>query len=333
MKREKTQREEVVTRRTILIALLMLLVTAISLTTSTYAWFTANSTVTLDSLDVNVTASNGIQVSMDATNWKASLTTADITGPAYTGHKNQVPAGLVPVSTAGTIDDTIGFLNMYKGGVEANATQGYYILTSEQSIEAPDAGGDAGTTGDFIAFDLFIQSADAETLYLTAGADVVFPATDTGLKNAARVAFLNQGNVPAGSTAAAARALKGATAPIIWEPNSDVHTPAGVSQALDVYGITTTTTAGKLPSYYGVDSEITVANDIQLNAKTAPYLKSVTPNIQTNDIPVGTKSVFNILPGVTKVRIYAWIEGQDVDCENNASGSDISFNIQLSKNP
>ena len=124
----------------------MLLVTAISLTTSTYAWFTANATVTLDSLDVNVTASNGIQVSMDATNWKASLTTADITGPAYTGHNNQVPAGLVPVSTAGTIDKTVGFLNMYKGAVVANATQGYYILTSEQTLEAPDAGGDAGAT-------------------------------------------------------------------------------------------------------------------------------------------------------------------------------------------
>ena len=26
-----------------------------------------------------------------------------------------------------------------------------------------------------------------------------------------------------------------------------------------------------------------------------------------------------------------WIEGQDVDCENNASGSDISFNVQFSK--
>ena len=25
-----------------------------------------------------------------------------------------------------------------------------------------------------------------------------------------------------------------------------------------------------------------------------------------------------------------WIEGQDVDCENNASGSDISFNVQFS---
>ena len=27
-----------------------------------------------------------------------------------------------------------------------------------------------------------------------------------------------------------------------------------------------------------------------------------------------------------------WIEGQDVDCENNASGGNIQFNLQMSTN-
>ena len=31
--------------------------------------------------------------------------------------------------------------------------------------------------------------------------------------------------------------------------------------------------------------------------------------------------------GVTKIRIYMWVEGQDVDCENNASGGNIEFNL------
>ena len=30
------------------------------------------------------------------------------------------------------------------------------------------------------------------------------------------------------------------------------------------------------------------------------------------------------------MRIYLWIEGQDIDCENNATGSDITYDIQLS---
>ena len=33
--------------------------------------------------------------------------------------------------------------------------------------------------------------------------------------------------------------------------------------------------------------------------------------------------------GVSKIRIYMWVEGQDVDCENSASGSDISFNVEF----
>ena len=27
-----------------------------------------------------------------------------------------------------------------------------------------------------------------------------------------------------------------------------------------------------------------------------------------------------------------WIEGQDIDCENGATGSNITFNVQLSTN-
>ena len=34
--------------------------------------------------------------------------------------------------------------------------------------------------------------------------------------------------------------------------------------------------------------------------------------------------------GVTKYRIYMWVEGQDIDCENNATGSEISYKVVLS---
>ena len=32
-----------------------------------------------------------------------------------------------------------------------------------------------------------------------------------------------------------------------------------------------------------------------------------------------------------KIRVYAWVEGQDNDCSNNVSVSDIMYNIQISK--
>ena len=52
--------------------------------------------------------------------------------------------------------------------------------------------------------------------------------------------------------------------------------------------------------------------------------------IVTN-VEVGT--VVDLTPNtITKVRIYFWVEGQDVDCENNASGGDISLKLQFSLN-
>jgi hypothetical protein len=37
--------------------------------------------------------------------------------------------------------------------------------------------------------------------------------------------------------------------------------------------------------------------------------------------------------GITKYRIYLWVEGQDVDCENNASGTDIQYDLSFSLDP
>ena len=61
------------------------------------------------------------------------------------------------------------------------------------------------------------------------------------------------------------------------------------------------------------------------------YFQAVTPTITTAKDFDTQQTLLNLKPGITKVRIYMWVEGQDVDCENNASGTDISFNVQITK--
>ena len=88
--------------RKILLAVIMILFVGVVLTTSTYAWFTANRTVTVESIDVQVSTSQGLQISADASNWKSIVTNADLTGVSWTGALNQIPSGnnnAVPVST------------------------------------------------------------------------------------------------------------------------------------------------------------------------------------------------------------------------------------------
>ena len=38
----------------------------------------------------------------------------------------------------------------------------------------------------------------------------------------------------------------------------------------------------------------------------------------------------NIPTGITKVRVYMWLEGQDVDMENNVSATKLTYNLELS---
>ncbi len=320
-------------RKKLFLAILMILFTGVLLTTSTYAWFTANRTVTVEQIDVTVAATNGLQISVDGKNWKPTITNADILGASatYSAAVNQIPAGATsaPVSTIGTIDGATGFMDMYEGVIETS--DGQYVLTATKSTEAN------GTAGKFVAFDLFFSTTTEAQIYLTNASNVVYSAGPMGLENAARIAFVEQGNVAAGADASQAQALKASTGDdvIIWEPNYDTHTEAAVQNALNTYGKQTQTEGASALAYVGVKAPIGIDAKIPLNSSDTNYFATVNPTIQTPTAGISTtafEEVFFLQPGVTKVRIYMWIEGQDVDCENNASGGSISYNLQFSMN-
>ena len=163
--KEKNQKEKRRSKRMLLL-LLLLLMTGTMLVTSTYAWFTSNETVRVDTITVNVATEGGIQLSADGTNWKTILLTTDLTtvhGTTYTSSVNQLPAALEPVSTGLNVTDA-GKLEMFYGVVVAN-NDGDFILTAEPSVETESNG--ATSTGKFVAFDLFFKSDTATDLYLT----------------------------------------------------------------------------------------------------------------------------------------------------------------------
>lgn len=312
-------------------SLLLLLLLLVFLIVSTYAWFTANQTVTISTLDVNVQTSNGLQISADAINWKTILQKADITGASatYTSSVNQVPDEMQPVSSAGIVDTGTGYMDMYFGTVDALDDGTGYSLASTKEVDT------RGANGRYIAFDIFLRVDQATPVYLTTASNVITKAgaTDKGLQNAARVAFIDEGNISDVGDSAGAQALKGGTTAIIWEPNYDVHTAAGVANAKEIYGLDTTTTGAKQLSYQGIKAEFADTEGVTLkNTNTfSQYFQTVTPTISTVKDFDAQQTLLNLKAGITKVRMYMWVEGQDVDCENNASGTDISFNVQITK--
>ena len=324
-------------------SIILLLILLLLLISSTYAWFTANQTVTVSSLDVHIEAQNGLQISTDATTWKSIIENTDITTGGYVGNTNQVPTSMEPVSTIGEIDEATGNMKMYYGSVTADELDGgAYKLTATQENDA------AGATGKYIAFDIFLRVDKDTPLKLTQASSVVMKEgnTDKGIKQASRVAFCIQGTESVGTALSTITGLKGATSfgeggstVYIWEPNSNWHTAAAVAHARDNYGITTTqsedgTSVAKVP-YYGINQEIGTGVKLMEtnNGTDATHFTEVTPSWSTESDGDGVlkaeQNIFTLSSGITKARVYMWIEGQDVDCENTASGTDISFNLQF----
>ncbi len=315
-KRQKTSRN----------LILLLLISIIMLGTSTYAWFTANKVVTINSIDVKVEASNGLQISTDANKWKSIITNVDIAS-GYTDHKNQLPSYVTAVSTDGTVDSTKAQLKMYKGTVATDQATGNYTLTTSLENEA------AGSTGNFVAFDVFLRVDSAKTIYLTSQSNVYAKegTEDKGLKNSARIGFVKLGNAVSTASTASLIALKNPAAKaIIWEPNIDGHTTIVTDQVASEYGITLG--VGERTAYRGIKNVIPTAVDLKttVNGTDTTNTSSITPDIATTVANPDYNEAFELEAGVTKMRIYMWIEGQDIDCENYATGSDITFNLQLS---
>lgn len=333
-------------KRRITLLALMLLATGILLSAATYAWFTANQIVAVNNLRVNVAAQHGIQISADGTNWRAILNTQDLINAAitYPASINQLPEIFEPVSTIGTMN-AAGRMEMWYGDVQTNDA-GDHILTTTQSIETRGHG--ESSTGHFIAFDMFLRVDIDLPVFLTPQSGVIHNADfgpagnalDRGIKNSARVAFVNLGNVPVGTSLAAIQALNAGEAATvrIWEPNYDVHTPAGAANALDRYGIVTGLGPGAARlSYRGVSAAISATDNIRITDTYNPvhtaFFAPVTPLITTRFNFTTNVAAFNLQEGITKKRVYFWIEGQDVDCENTASDGSITLNLQLSTLP
>lgn len=332
MKNSKKKKAQMKKRR-LLLSLLLLAGTGIFLGVSTYAWFTANKTVTVNPIDVNVAAKSGLQISADGKNWKSILTTTDITSASgtYAAAKNQLPAMLEPVSSAGIMGED-GTMNMYLGEVTSN-TSGDWILSSTKQTDKN------GAEGSYVTYDIFLRTETAGPVYLTTNSKVEFKdESDTGIKNATRVAFAVLGNTTSDDTVQNIQDLNsGASSPVkIWEPNYDEHTSYGVANARDTYGIESlhAGTGNELVPYDGIKDVFNAEQNITLknaNATSAgTYFQTVTPQIRTTVDNAEYKQLVSLSKGVTKIRVYMWIEGQDVDCENNASGGNIAFNLQFS---
>ena len=318
--------------------LIIVFFTFVMLSSSTYAWFTSNRVVTVNTINVHVAAAGGLEISADGSNWKSIILPEDITSvhsTTYPTSTNQLPSNMEPVSTGKDIDTSNGFMKMYYGTAENNDS-GDYILSSRRIIE--EEGNGETNDGKFISFDLFFKVSSDTQIYMTDNSKVTYLNEEgKGIAAATRIAFVDEGTMAAGSDVSAIQRLRGGNAVYIWEPNYDVHTASAIANARDTYGITTTATNATRIEYDGIIDEFGSRENVLLRRANSSYysayFKPVTINYYTRQSFTEYVPVFTLRRGITKIRVYMWIEGQDVDCENNASYDDILFDLQLTVNP
>lgn len=316
--------------------LILLLITTITLTTSSYAWFTTNRMVQVDLLDVSVRAQGGIEISVDGTSWKSYIKVDDLQTAynKYPNNMNQIPFVLEPVSTIGELEN--GKIKMFHGDA-INDSSNKYILSANRSVETPSFGNES--TGNFIAFDLFLKTTTDTKLHLTPESFAKYLGDKSvGIENSVRFAFVEEGRTSIDSNLSIIQNLStnDNNKVYIWEPNYDTHTEHGIKNAKDIYNINISNPSTPIP-YDGIKEEINknkrVTTDTASEKNYPNLFKKVNISYYTTNGFQTNKEIFSLKAGITKIRVYMWAEGQDVDCENNAAIGNMSLSLQFSTNP
>ena len=303
--------KKTIKKRAFVSAIAMLIVSAIVLTSSTFAWFSMSKQATVDSMDLTVSSPEGIQISANASAWTANLTIDEIFNTddtttsrydAYEGNANLYPADLVPVSSAIEYSDTdTGRVNFYKATLDDTGHANVSVV-SQTAGNADNAG--------LIAFDLFFKVANDTTVYF--GTSEFKDNSASDVLTSLRLGFTPLGNVPIGSTAAEAQALNAFTR----GTNNIVYEVDCMNRSADAKSLGQTD--GKIPTKYiaATSAAGQTTNGILDNGQT----KATAAKLITDTDNASVKS-FNLKAGVTKMRVFLWVEGNDIDCQNSIAGA------------
>lgn len=327
------------------IIILVIFLLGVFLIFSTYAWFSTNLNVRINTFKMSVERSSGLMISFDGINFDSVLeinadTLINDLKNTYPDNVSQwATNGLVPVSSNGNSDANSYFFDIYysPGGVlysvkDKERRRGFISTTKAQENQRRNF-------SRFIAFDLFFKndtaSPIADNLYLDTNTFIRASEDATeeiaGLVNSTRIGIIKVGST---SLEASAGEIQGLTCnnncqAIIYDPNSKDHSPLSIERA-QKYGITLVD-GEKFPTYGNIRSGnfIYVANTISGSPNLDRYYFDLQGTMTEDDL---TAALFTIPSGITKTRIYLWIEGQDIDSlETDSEGAELEVAIGFYK--
>lgn len=324
------------------ISIVVIFFLGILLVFSAYAWFSTSLNVQIKTFNMIVSRNSGLSISFDAINYEKSIEISrdfliNKLVETYPNNLSQWSTnGLVPVSSPGIINRNSYFFEMYRSsGVryKSKDSEKGYITTVASSENQ------RRSVNDFIAFDIFFKnetgSPISDHLFLTDGTQFLMTSDSNeemvGLVNSARFGFVKVGSAPHGTSAQIIQNLQcnNDCESIIYEPNSTFHSNMSIERAKK-YGINLKD-GNEFPTYAykkaGGPFEIidTISGSASLDYNY--FIEQETISMDAFEQPL-----FTIPDGITKVRVYVWIEGQDIDSlETDSNGAEVSITINFIK--
>lgn len=309
---------------------------------STYAWFSTSLNVRVKTFNMIVTRNSGLSISFDAINYDRAIEISEDVlinrlVETYPNNLSQWAAnGLVPVSSPGITNNNSYFFDIYSSsGVRyktKDLSDGFVTtnLVRENRRRA---------FNNFIAFDLFIKnetgSPIADNLYLERDTEftMISESSDEmiGLINSARIGFVKVGSVPLNTPVEEIQNLQcnNNCSSIIFEPNSINHSDLSIERAKK-FGINLRD-GREFPTYAYVKAggpfEIadTISGSVALDYNYFGLQETITDD-------AFDRPLFSVPDGVTKLRVYVWLEGQDIDSlETDSQGAEVSISISFVK--
>ena len=373
--------------RKVLLLFMIIAVTAITLVVETYAWFIGLSTVSTSNFDIQVSSAGGLEVSLDGEHWKSgnskltisssTITTTSGTGDhAYVGNTNKWPtSGLVPLSSPGLLDTSVGRLRFYEKSSLSATPGGYRIVANRVDNYTVTNGNLVSEADGYVAFDLFIRNGTGIqysndnyncTSFNDCAAEYVWMmknptatvdgTTNYGAANSFRVGFFTLAGTKSNgavvstitglgcsSVTNSATNIKNLCTPLyqgsnwnMWEPNHNVHTSElvnyfnSVCKKRNTDGTYTTTACDQITTSTSIVTNFILSNisssdnvdiydGLNINGYNADvgsklYMISTYKSPTNTTVYDETNKLFTVAGNsITKVRVYIWLEGQDID--------------------
>ena len=339
--------------------LLVIGLTTLLISVSTYAWFIGMRTVNVSSFDIEISSTESLLISLDGKTWSEEVIISEANhDKTYPGNTNSWGGkGLIPISSIGNMDPNTSRMILYDK-TSLTATHGGFRLISS----AIDNDGATEQHG-YVAFDIFIKNfsgsqyfkelnvLDEEALYLTIDSEVGVASSgvpNTGIENSVRVALAQVGRVIASTTNP--NTITSITCEeneivtgicrdaVIWEPNDSKHHSNAISWynatckrrvGLDVRnpnsysGNCNPIVDGTAYPTYVVNTPVSSADSVDVydgiefngypnNSKLTSV--SYFTDTMRDKTGVSRQEIFTLAPNsITKIRVYVYIEGQDID--------------------